>query len=376
MGKPKPIFALEIGPLAELQYTGIPKVNQMLALQMLEDDAVEARFFRNRQDIPRAVVERICAAGSGAMLKWFGGRTDFKHRWPTDAKTPIIGVYPNDKTPERLFPFEARIVHDLTPLLAPQFHNSDNIEFFNRVTLRDVLCSDLIVAVSESTRDDILRYFPGVKGRDVLVAHLAASASSADDTPTYSNIEPYIVILGTLEPRKNIGFVLEYLSANPQLLENYRFVFLGRLGWGEEPAAAVASEGLRSAMRKGRIMFTGFVSETSKEMLVKHAHCLIYGSRYEGFGLPIVEALAQGVGVVAGVGSSLVEAGGDVANYFDPTSQSSFETALLKCLRERSDEHVAARRRWAMRFSWKRFYESIRDESLKLAEQKLAHNVV
>jgi glycosyltransferase involved in cell wall biosynthesis len=139
-------------------------------------------------------------------------------------------------------------------------------------------------------------------------------------------VEPFVVILGTREPRKNIQRVFEMLSLFPELMERRRFVFVGKMGWlGEQTAVP---EALRPALAAGRIHFTGFVSDYEKYKLLRAAEVSIYPSFFEGFGLPVLESIAVGTPCLSSWSSSLPEVGGEACLYFDPMSVMDMYRAL------------------------------------------------
>jgi glycosyltransferase involved in cell wall biosynthesis len=232
------------------------------------------------------------------------------------------------------------------------------------------MSSELIVAVSESTRMDLRTYFPQTAHIPCIVAHLAPLLATDMSLPAGASVEPYVLVLGTLEPRKNVAFIIEYIGKNPEILDTVSFVFAGRMGWGGSYKEMIASNRLEAPVKEGRVRFTGFVPDAARDYLVAHARCVVYASLYEGFGLPVIEALNQGVPVITGYGSSLPEPGGDLAFYCDVTSPDSFAQTLSRCLAERDPSASNRRKAWAAQFSWRRTYESIRDASLRLAREQ------
>jgi glycosyltransferase involved in cell wall biosynthesis len=366
----RPILALEIGPLSERHYTGIANVAKHLAAEILKDETVEGRFFFNRQEISAAVVQRLIDLEGGSILRWLVQRALFPSVYSSALDRTIIGIFTNHKTHRRLFPFEVQIIHDLTTLITPQYHNRDNINFGNAHRFGDAASSDLIVAVSESTRTDLLTYYPKLAHIPCIVAPLASCASRDVTLPFGTTVEPYVLVLGTLEPRKNIEFVFEFLSTHPSLLERIPFVFVGRWGWGRSAQDLIIHYRLAQYVENGSIRFTGFVCDEVRDYLLAYARCVVYASRYEGFGLPVLEALSYGVAVVTGHGSSLPEAGGLFATYCDVGSTSSFGDALLRSIEDNGETATAARRKWADSFSWTKTYQTIKDASLSLARSQ------
>ncbi|HEY0104560.1 MAG TPA: glycosyltransferase family 1 protein, partial [Rhizomicrobium sp.] len=350
-----PIVALDISPLAERFHTGIANVTKHLARQMLDDDTVDGRFLFNRGEIARDLVEPILAMDGGEILWWLASRTFDATAPAPDPDRIAIGIYSNHKWHRRLYPTEVQIVHDITTLVTPWFHDDQNISTWQSRLLADMLSSDLIVAVSESTRADILTYYPQLAPIPCVVASLATTIDAPQALADLDAVERYVLVLGTLEPRKNLKVVFELLGENKDLLDGTRFIFAGRRGWALDTEALIRSHGLDDAVRDGRIVFTGFVSDAARDELMRHARCVLYISHYEGFGLPVLEALSVGAPVITGIGSSLPEAGGDRAVYCDVGSAASVAAALRGVLG--SPASVGARERrsrqdWAARFHW------------------------
>jgi len=131
------------------------------------------------------------------------------------------------------------------------------------------------------------------------------------------------VVVGTIEPRKNLSLLLRAL-ATPELRKSpLRFVVIGRTGWKVEQFMA----NLPPVARE-RIMFSDYVSEFTKYRLIKGAEFLIFPSLYEGFGIPALEAMSLGKPILASWSSSLPEVVGDGGLYFDPLSTTDFAAAF------------------------------------------------
>jgi glycosyltransferase involved in cell wall biosynthesis len=280
---------------------------------------------------------------------------------------PSIGIFGNAKTGHFLFDYEAQIIHDLSTFVTPQFHNSDTIRFHTETLLGDLTSNDLNICVSEATKNDLERFFPEIPAHRHLVAPPGWDwpprfAELYDTHFAGREVRPFILVLGTIEPRKNIELVLSFLRDNRSILELYQFVFAGRYGWGPKIAARLNEFGLADAVEPGRIMFPGFVGEFTKYAMLRNAEVVVYPSLFEGFGLPVVEALSLGKPVVTTASSSLPEVGGDAISYFDPFAAGSFEAALfakLSEIRTHPERLSGQAKRQAELFSWRRFYSTI-----------------
>lgn len=137
----------------------------------------------------------------------------------------------------------------------------------------------------------------------------------------------YFLYVGTLEPRKNIVFLLDVLNEIKKEGVETKLVLAGRSGWGkDEVESKVDALGLNSS-----VIFTGYVSKEELATLYTYASAFTFPSKYEGFGLPIVEALAMGCPVLTMNNSSLPEAAGDVAQTLEP-SVNVWKEEMLKSL--------------------------------------------
>lgn len=216
-------------------------------------------------------------------------------------------------------------IHDLTPLLFPAWHSLKNrLGFipFLRPTIRRARA---VAAVSRATLRDLVDQVPEADEKAEVV-HNGVSVTAPERAPATPG-EPYVLFLGTLEPRKN---VLRLVEAAESLWDRYPafpdLALAGGDGWGlpDLPARLEASR------HRARIRRLGYVDRETSLRLVRDARLLAYPSLYEGFGLPPLEALALGTPVVGSSASSLPEVLGDVALLPDPTSVPAIAAALLR----------------------------------------------
>ncbi len=354
-----PRYYVEISTLGEQQYTGVSQVAAGLCAAAL-DDPSPVRFMVGRRLVPDDVVSALLRTRDGSLLDWHLSRTDGALAPLREDFGRAIAIYPNRKFTRRLFDRELQVVHDLRTVLMPHQHKPETVLFHNTAYRTDVATNDLTLCVSEATAADVRSYIVGVdpdRVRTIPLGHAIDTLSRRmldDESAASQSSERYVMVLGTLEPRKNGRSVLELLARVPTLLAAAKFVFVGHAGWGASMAQTITDLGLDDAVRAGRIVMTGFLSEPAKNLLLHHAAALVYPSLFEGFGLPVLEALCAGVPVVTTRGSSIAEAGGDAPFYFDPFITGDLDRALYAALFDTSAVkiHVDRGRRWAARFDW------------------------
>lgn len=350
---------LDVSPLMEEHWTGIPVVAAGLARTLLAWLPEHAEFFHDHHVVNRDALEDALVRGSGLYL-----RRDFERgegqAGPLsllDAGALAAGIYPSVKRVSQIFPIECSIVHDISTLITPQFHTATNIRYHMRPMVDDLTTNTLTFGVSEATVEDVKAYLGAPPDR-VHVAYNGVTwpwwfeVQAANEIDP-REVEPYFLILGTREPRKNIMRVIELLMLFPELLDHYRFVIAGKMGWLEDQQAIPPV--LNQAIRRGRIQFPGYVSEYEKYKLLRAAEASIYPSYFEGFGLPVLESLSVGTPCIASFSSSIPEVGGDACIYFDPFSAESLYSAVRLVQESRpkqSPDFQAACARVSARFTW------------------------
>ena len=252
-------------------------------------------------------------------------------------------------------------IYDLSFLHYPEHHTEANRIHCLKGSIDGALRAARIIAISEHTKRDIIEYL-NVPDDRVVVTYLAARNGfhprPDEETRTYVQErlglrEPYVLSVGTLEPRKNTRLLIRAYCALPsEIRDRYQLVIAGGKGWlSSDIYQAVVDMGVES-----RIRFLGYVSESDLPWLYCGATCFVYPSLYEGFGLPPLEAMACGIPVITSNTSSLPEVVGDAGMLIDPLGQDSLVSAMTKVL---SDADLRCRMsrnglsRSAM-FSWER----------------------
>ena len=264
-------------------------------------------------------------------------------------------------------------IHDLIPLLLPAYRGSLLVRAYTRLVAAGARRADAIIADSECSRRDIVRYL-GIDAARVRVVYLAADARyrPVDDTAVrarYALPEKYLLYLGGFDQRKNVRVIIEAFARLPPFhAHGYRLVLAG-VRLGEDSAFFPSPQ--RIARQVGlpdeAIRYIGWVDEEDKPALYSGAAAFLFPSLYEGFGLPPLEAMACGAPVICSNASSLPEVVGDAALQIDPHDASAWADAIRAVLTDDTRRATMRERGIAQskEFSWDR----AADETLAVYQQ-------
>lgn len=246
-------------------------------------------------------------------------------------------------------------IHDLTPLLFPQWHTREVRGYANELR-RTIHQQDLILTISDATKQDLERCLE-VPASRIRVIPLAAAEMFRPPTPeeirgvrTRLGLQrPYVLHTGTLEPRKNLVRLLEAFS---RTTDDHDLVLVGTKGWLSEDIHA----SIERLKLSERVRITGYVDSADLPAVYAGADVFCYPSMYEGFGLPPLEAMACGTPVITSQVSSLPEVVGDAALLIDPHDVESLSESLNRLLSDQALQKELRQRGLARakRFSWER----------------------
>ena len=249
-------------------------------------------------------------------------------------------------------------VHDLGYLYYPQAHTPWARRYLRWSTAFNAANAAHIVADSAATRDDLVKQGLA-RPESITVAYPGLNPlfrAASDESLRRSVLEryqinyPYVLSVGTLHPRKNLGVILEAL---PELLkagQDVHWVIAGKRGWLYESLFAR----MRELGLEDRVHFLGFVGDADLPALYSGAMAFLLPSLYEGFGFPVLEAMACGCPVLCSNVSSLPEVAGDAAVLLDPHNSAQWAQALASVLTDPVQRRTMVRRgqEQSARFTW------------------------
>jgi glycosyltransferase involved in cell wall biosynthesis len=256
-------------------------------------------------------------------------------------------LYTMLRPPQRHFRRELCLLHDFTPVLMPNYHVAETCEHFGKLFTQSAALCDKFVANSYSTKADadwlcrtapenIVVCYPG----PTLCVHQHASQE------TVARRDNVLLVVSTLEPRKNGPFLFHWFLNTPVLDDRTELWWVGPRGWlVNHNSSRPNQEG-----RARKIRFLGFVPDRELCQLYRQASFTIYPSLYEGFGFPVLDSLRHGTPVLCSLNSSLQEFAGPGVFYFDPCDPASLDDACRELLA--SGPMVVDRPELDERFSW------------------------
>ena len=223
-------------------------------------------------------------------------------------------------------------IMDLSYLKFPKLFKSKDLFQLRNWTVYSVAHAAKIFTISRASKNDIIKEYH-VPESKVVVTYPGFSMKPVSSVKTDKN---YILSVGTIQPRKNYTRLIEafslFLKENKQKFSDLKLIIIGKKGWlYEDIFAAPKKYGVEASVK-----FLDFVPDSDLQGYYKNALCFALPSLYEGFGLPVVEAMAYKCPVVVSNVSSLPEIAGDAAVYVDPLDVESIKKGLLTAVRQRN----------------------------------------
>ena len=234
-------------------------------------------------------------------------------------------------------------IHDLIFLRHPEFYNPIDVQIYKWKFRQTIKEADYIIAISECTKRDILEYGGNLVSEDKITLIYQSCSPRFNTSQNYktsnlnSKLGCYVLSVGSIEPRKNTMLPLKALHHLP---DDISLVLVGRhTAYTDKLIQYARANGLEH-----RLHILHGVPDTDLPALYAGAECFVYPSVYEGFGIPIIEAISCGLPVVACTGSCLEEAGGPDSLYVAPNDAIGMANAIRRSLKGADDREERIQR--------------------------------
>jgi glycosyltransferase involved in cell wall biosynthesis len=275
------------------------------------------------------------------VLPWHLKRQHVDVHWGAGFVLPLLGMCKKVLT-----------VHDLTFQMYPEMHEPAKRIYFPAMIRASVAKAQSVMTVSRSTEIDLHAIVPASIGKTrvtLLAARILSQPAGAENLSPLCQ-HPYLLFVGTMEPRKNLARLLEaWQGLSVAIKGEARLVILGAPGW-------LMNASMSKLEADESVVLAGHVTDDELARWMSNALAFLYPSMYEGFGLPVLEAMAHGIPVLTSNVGATKEIAGQAAVLVDPSSTQSIQdglTQLLSSAQFRSDLRTAGQKR-AAEFSWER----------------------
>jgi glycosyltransferase involved in cell wall biosynthesis len=291
-----------------------------------------------------------------------------------------VAVFPNYVVPLASPCPTVVIVHDLAILRSPQ-HFTLRKRLFHRAMLRpSVAAASVVGTVSEASQKDIVALLGVPRERTAVfpaAAHPSCRPATQEEVTAvrtrHGLRRPYLLTVGTLEPRKNLPTLLRAFDRLGPALHDHDLVIVGARGWLDRQLV----QQIQRRAGSGRVHWLGYVPVSELAALYTGADLFVLASTWEGFGLPVLEAMACGAPVIASDIPALREVGGGAARFVPPNDAGLLAQAILQALSAPgalADARAAGRAR-AAEFSWERAAEAVWARARQAAPARVSHAI-
>lgn len=257
------------------------------------------------------------------------------------------------------------VVHDVAYLHFPEQVSFTQRKYYRFFTPRFLRKASKIVAVSNYTKKDIVENF----GTDFSKVSVACNGCDPIFQPIskeekikiqkqFSGESPYFVYVGAIHPRKNVANMIRAFDAfKKKTGSDVKFVIIGRKGWMNEDVQSA----LRETEFENEILFTGYVEHSILPKIIAGAMAMVYVSLFEGFGIPILEAMHCDIPVITSTRSSMPEVGGDAVLYADPDSFEEISRQMIAIFEnpDLRQNLILKGRKQRLNFSWEKAAEVV-----------------
>jgi len=379
-------IAVDVSPLLGSNLSGVGYYGHYMIneLSRIEHNAVELQFFSLRNtDKKIREIEKSCGSGAAKVnccgyftMRWYMLLTavvPLPRRFFFKGK-PDITFFFNYYLPPLAGGKKAVVIHDMTMKDHPDTVSRKNRLLFRTFLDRSIRRADKIVTVSQFSKERIAHYYPNTKDRIAVIPNavdherfrpLSDRAVIESAKEKYGISGEYILFLGNIEPRKNLERLIEaYSVINNEEEKVPDLVIAGGMGWLYDGIIQRA----KGFGLENKIVFPGYIDEDDVAAIICGAEFLCFPSLYEGFGMPVLEAMACGTPVLTSDCSSLPEVGGDCCLYVDPSDVRSIAQGIRRLMKDEGLRHSLSVRGIARagQFTWERSARMLNDVFQKM----------
>jgi glycosyltransferase involved in cell wall biosynthesis len=365
--------------------TGIGRYTLELSKKLIKSP-VEDYFFYAPSAIKPEIVKELqpsfirCGSSDSRISKMIWSQANL----PLWALKDSVDLFwgPTHRLPRYLTNSVARVVtiHDLVWKFAPKTMRPLNLYLEKKLMPEAIELADIVVADSSNTKNDIQAVFPKMAHKVRIVNLGIPNLPEPDKNLSLTLLginNPYFLFVGTIEPRKNLVRLIKAFAMIPRVwINKFMLVIVGGSGWGNIDLYKL----INKYNLQDSVVIMGYVSDAQLSMLYLNARFLAMPSLYEGFGLPLVEAMHFGVPVLTSSVSSLPEIAGNAGLIVDPESPESISNAIYELL---TNDDLLRRlkinaREQSSKFSWGKcanemlmaFYEAIELRNFRISKIK------
>ena len=333
---------VEVSSLTNRNISGVANYTKMLteALDGNADIETHASYFNflDRQPEPNVSLKRSLEKNSLFPLRIYAKLQSYNIAPPFDIFLPSVDltIFPTFATwPTCKSKLRATVIHDLTYLYFPDTVEEKNLAHLRRVVPRSIKEADFIITISEAVKAELVKEF-SLSPEKCIITTIPPDPKYLikNDNEIHKKYgiptEKFIYFIGNLEPRKDLPTLVEAYRKLPKSIKNeYSLVMAGGHGWKTEKSL----NAIKSAQKDGdNVIHVGFIGNDDGAAFYQKATMFVMPSIYEGFGMPILEAMASECPVIASDIPVLREVGGDAALYAKVSDSDSFCEVIQKVI--------------------------------------------
>lgn len=376
---------IDLGPAAKAEVSGVGQYTKRLAeaLNTNEDVEITGFYFDWQQRHPEPQVDIKHASINFpqriyAKLHQLGFRRAFDRKMdPVDAT-----IFPNFVTwPTKKSTLRITTIHDLTYRFFPKTVEKKNLVYLKKVVPQTIKKADLILTVSDTVKQEIMQEFNITNDR-ILTLPVPPNQTFLSFKPNKESLAPslkittkyFLLFVGNFEPRKNLTTLVKaYLTLPDKVREECSLVIAGAKGWENNDTQNLVDESIDNGEN---IIQTGSLEQKQIAQLMSEATALVMPSVYEGYGMPVTEAMAVKTPVIASDIPVLHESSGEAALFFDPNSPEDLakKIAQLVCQPELRIRLVQAGTEHLKTLSWQNNADKLITKINQLLETKSTKN--